>query len=115
MDANFRRDEPGKSPMGMDLVPVYEEAENAMDDGVGMPKITIDSSTAQNMGVRIEKARIADLSRTIKTIGSITYNEDSLHHIHVRANGLRDGEWLTIGGAVVWMLGCAAFLVGGNR
>jgi len=24
MDADFRRDEPGKSPMGMDLVPVYE-------------------------------------------------------------------------------------------
>lgn len=23
MDANYRRDKPGKSPMGMDLVPVY--------------------------------------------------------------------------------------------
>ena len=89
MDANFRRDEPGKSPMGMDLVPVYEEAEGSMDASAdsGLPKITINSSTAQNMGVRIEKATINELSRTIKTIGSITYNEDSLHHIHVRANG----------------------------
>ncbi|MEA1890467.1 MAG: efflux RND transporter periplasmic adaptor subunit [Pseudomonadota bacterium] len=25
MDANYRRDQPGKSPMGMDLVPVYKE------------------------------------------------------------------------------------------
>ena len=25
MDANYRRDKPGKSPMGMDLVPVYRE------------------------------------------------------------------------------------------
>ena len=25
MDSTFRRDEPGKSPMGMDLVPVYAE------------------------------------------------------------------------------------------
>ncbi|MDX1452826.1 MAG: heavy metal-binding domain-containing protein, partial [Oleiphilaceae bacterium] len=25
MDKNYRRDGPGKSPMGMDLVPVYEE------------------------------------------------------------------------------------------
>ena len=25
MDANYRRDKPGKSPMGMDLVPVYKE------------------------------------------------------------------------------------------
>lgn len=27
MDGNYRRDKPGKSPMGMDLVPVYAEAE----------------------------------------------------------------------------------------
>lgn len=26
MDANYRRDQPGKSPMGMDLVPVYPDA-----------------------------------------------------------------------------------------
>ena len=25
MDPNYRRDEPGKSPMGMDLVPVYAD------------------------------------------------------------------------------------------
>ncbi len=28
MDPNFRRDEPGKSPMGMDLVPVYADKSN---------------------------------------------------------------------------------------
>ena len=28
MDANYRRNEPGKSPMGMDLVPVYEDEVN---------------------------------------------------------------------------------------
>ena len=26
MDANYQRDKPGKSPMGMDLVPVYANA-----------------------------------------------------------------------------------------
>ena len=25
MDANYRRDKPGKSPMGMDLLPVYAQ------------------------------------------------------------------------------------------
>ena len=29
MDANYRRDQPGKSPMGMDLVPVYAETKAA--------------------------------------------------------------------------------------
>ena len=33
MDPNYRRDEPGKSPMGMDLVPVYED-EGGDDDTV---------------------------------------------------------------------------------
>ena len=86
MDANFRRDEPGQSPMGMDLVPVYEEGEEDNADE-GLPKITIIATTAQNMGVRSVKATKQELSRTIKTIGSVTYNEDSLHHVHVRAKG----------------------------
>jgi Cu(I)/Ag(I) efflux system membrane fusion protein len=86
MDANYRRDEPGKSLMGMDLVPVYEQGEEETHSDE-LPRITINASTAQNMGVRIEKARINKLSRTIKTIGSVTYNEDTLHHVHVRSNG----------------------------
>ncbi len=87
MDANYRRDEPGKSPMGMDLVPVYEKNDQEPQAENEFPKITINATTAQNMGVRIEKARITKLSRTIKTIGSVTYNEDTLHHIHARSNG----------------------------
>lgn len=31
MDATYRRDEAGKSPMGMDLVPVYEDAEKVTE------------------------------------------------------------------------------------
>ncbi len=90
MDANYRRDEPGKSPMGMDLVPVYEESGEDMADAKmskGLPKIRINPSIAQNMGIRIEKASIKELSRTIKTIGSVSYNEDKLHHIHARSSG----------------------------
>ena len=30
MDTNFRKDGPGKSPMGMDLVPVYEGVERLL-------------------------------------------------------------------------------------
>jgi len=86
MDANYRRDEPGKSPMGMDLVPVYESAKDDSTDDK-FPKITIDASTAQNMGIRVETATINTLSRTIKTIGTVGYNEDTLHHIHTRSNG----------------------------
>ena len=88
MDANYRRDKPGKSPMGMDLVPVYEEdddMESMADDG--LPTIKIKGNTAQKMGIRTETVRKNKLSRTIHTIGSISYNEDTLHHIHSRTSG----------------------------
>lgn len=87
MDPSYRRDKPGKSLMGMDLVPVYEDGDSNDDDTEGFPKITINATTAQNMGVRIAAAKSQELSRTIKTIGSITYNEDTLRHVHVRAKG----------------------------
>lgn len=39
----------------------------------------------------------------------------TLSGVFFLALGLRDGELLTSAGAVVWMIGCVAFLVGGNR
>ncbi len=86
MDANYRRDKPGKSPMGMDLVPVYEEGNDnsAMDE---FPSVKVKANTAQNMGIRTLSIRKKQLSRTIHTIGFINYNEDSLHHVHSRTNG----------------------------
>ena len=86
MDANYRRDKPGKSPMGMDLVPVYEE-DVSDDNDDGLPSIKVKANTAQKMGLRTSIARKKELSRTIHTIGSISYNEDTLHHIHSRTNG----------------------------
>ena len=86
MDANYRRDKPGKSPMGMDLVPVYEESMSGGNDA-GLPTIKVKANTAQKMGIRTLAVTEKALSRTIHTIGSIGYNEDTLHHIHSRTNG----------------------------
>ena len=49
MDPNYRRDEPGKSPMGMDLVPVCPEAAES-GSGAG---VYIDPVLVQNMGVKL--------------------------------------------------------------
>ncbi|MDH5435584.1 MAG: efflux RND transporter periplasmic adaptor subunit [Gammaproteobacteria bacterium] len=80
MDANFRRDEPGKSPMGMDLVPVYEEE----GDGTG---VTISPSVVQNMGVRTASVKFGRLWRRIDTVGYVNYDEDKMSHIHLRTDG----------------------------
>ena len=82
MDANFRRDEPGKSPMGMDLVPVYADE---LDSQPGTVKI--DPTVVNNLGVRTAKAERGELSRHIDTVGYVQFDEDTLHHVHTRVDG----------------------------
>lgn len=82
MDANYRRDEPGKSPMGMDLVPVYE------DDSETQPGVvSIDPVIVSNLGVRTEKAQSGVLSRSIATVGYVGYDQDTVQHVHTRVEG----------------------------
>ena len=82
MDANFRRDEPGKSPMGMDLVPVYADQVDAQP-GV----VSIDATTVNNLGVRTARAQRGELSRRIETVGYVGYDEDTVQHVHTRVDG----------------------------
>ncbi len=85
MDANYRRDKPGKSPMGMDLVPVYDDGGKGPDEGVGT--IRISSDVINNLGVRTTKVSYKSLHTQINTVGYVTYNEDKLVHIHPRVEG----------------------------
>jgi Cu(I)/Ag(I) efflux system membrane fusion protein len=82
MDANYRRDEPGKSPMGMDLVPVYADE---VDSQAGVVKI--DPTIVNNLGVRTAIAESGSLSRRIETVGYVGYDEDTLQHVHTRVEG----------------------------
>jgi Cu(I)/Ag(I) efflux system membrane fusion protein len=83
MDPNFRRDEPGKSPMGMDLVPVFKHATKGKDLGV----VRISPSVVNNLGVRTAKVKLAILQEPIKTVGYVHYNENNLVHVHPRVEG----------------------------
>ena len=82
MDPNFRRDKPGKSPMGMDLVPVYADE---VDKQPGVVKI--DPTVVENLGVRTGVAERGPLSPRIDTVGYVGYDEESLQHIHMRVDG----------------------------
>lgn len=83
MDANFRRDKPGKSPMGMDLVPVYANENSANSPGI----LTINANVENNLGVRTTIVEKVIPSDTIRTVGYVQYNEDALVHIHPRTEG----------------------------
>ena len=82
MDPNYRRKEPGKSPMGMDLVPVYADKDLSTPDIV-----QIDGSVIQNLGVRSEPVKYGRLDRRIETVGYVEYDENALQHIHTRVDG----------------------------
>lgn len=86
MDANYQRDKPGKSPMGMDLIPYYGSENNTeYDEGAGTIKIS--PNVINNLGVRTVAASIKNLHTKIATVGYVTYDEDKLVHIHPRVEG----------------------------
>ena len=80
MDANFRRDKAGKSPMGMDLVPVYDDGE----DGI---TVKISAAVENNMGVRTDIVKKDKLWRRIDTVGYVDFDENKISHIHLRTKG----------------------------
>lgn len=101
MDKNFRSDKPGKSPMGMDLIPVYEGEEAGSDDPNALK---ISAAVVNNIGVRTEAVKRIDMSREVDTVGYITIDEDRSSHVHVRTAGWVEklhrkaaGEWVEKG------------------
>jgi membrane fusion protein, copper/silver efflux system len=88
MDANYQRDKPGLSPMGMELVPVYGEQASAKSEQAGT--VTIDSSVENNLGVKVEQVSKESLSPRIETVGYIAFDQSQLWQTNVRISGWVD-------------------------
>jgi len=86
MDPNYKMDKPGKSPMGMDLVPVYDDG-GSEDDGEGRVTVRINSETIQNIGIRTEKAIMTDFGSEIRSYGLVTENVRMQQDISSRVGG----------------------------
>ena len=81
MDPTYISSKPGKSPMGMALVPVYEGEER-----IGST-VRIDPVVQQNMGIRTMTVQRRDLSRAIRTLGRLDYDETRVAHVHLKFTG----------------------------
>jgi Cu(I)/Ag(I) efflux system membrane fusion protein/cobalt-zinc-cadmium efflux system membrane fusion protein len=81
MDPSYISDAPGKSPMGMDLVPVYADQ---LGDGAS---VSIDPVVVQNMGVRLERVKREPLFRHVRTIGKVDVAEDAVSVVNPRFSG----------------------------
>ena len=92
MDDSYRRDKPGKSPMGMDLVPVYanDDATSAKSNERTPGTVMIPPNVQHNIGVKVAPVTIGTLQQTVTAVGNVAYDEDSIVHIHPRVSGWVD-------------------------
>ena len=74
-------DKPGKSAMGMDLMPVYE------DEMTGQEAVKIDPVIQQNMGIRLRKVKKGPLIHTVRTYGHITPDETLTAQVNLKTSG----------------------------
>ncbi len=91
MVAGYKSDKPGKSPfMDMDLVPVYEDGssgETKEHAAAGYVPVTVSTERQQAIGVRLGKAEVRDLTKTIRTVGRVTFDETLQAQIHAKFEG----------------------------
>ena len=81
-------DKPGKSAMGMDLVPVYEDEASPETGGAsGGSMVVIDPTVVQNMGVRLATVSEGPLRRSIRAVGYLDEAQPNLRDINLRISG----------------------------
>jgi hypothetical protein len=83
MDPTYVREEPGKSPMGMDLVPVCGDAADTGDAGA----VRISPNMIQRIGVRTGRVERRDLARRVRAVGRVDYDERLVDHVHTKIQG----------------------------
>jgi RND family efflux transporter MFP subunit len=81
MDPNYISNKPGKSPMGMDLVPVYEN-EASSETGV-----RVDPSFVQNFAVRTAVVRRGNIPVDSRTVGILDYNQKNIVSVNTKFEG----------------------------
>lgn len=76
---------PAKDEMGMDYIPVYQEGGASTNVPTGT--VRIDPTVVQNIGVRTTTVKRTVLSRNIRTIGRVTYDEQRVARLHPKYDG----------------------------
>jgi Cu(I)/Ag(I) efflux system membrane fusion protein/cobalt-zinc-cadmium efflux system membrane fusion protein len=78
---------PGQCPLcGMDLIPAAREPDRTRQHDHGQI-VTIDPAVVQNMGVLTEPVARRDISRRIRTVGYLDYDEEKMVSVTTKYNG----------------------------
>lgn len=84
MDPKYKRDKPGKSPMGMDLIPVYAD-ESKTEKVAGT--VEISPAIENNLGVKTAQVEQQKLVPRIDTVGYVAFDESQMWQINSRVSG----------------------------
>lgn len=83
MDPDYRRDKPGKSPMGMDLIPVYA-GDDAGGNDIGFK---VSPNVLSSLGVKTAEATVTPFAVTVRSTGRMQYDETKTERVQVRSEG----------------------------
>lgn len=75
---------PAKDAMGMDFIPVFADDESS---GELAGTVRIDAVVQQNIGLRTAKAERGSLSRRIRAVGRIAFDERRITRLHPKVDG----------------------------
>lgn len=95
----YKSDKPGKSPMGMDMVPVYEGEEQTPVGDSGA--VTVAPNVASNLGLRTALVERKTLAPTLETFGQVGFDDSRTTHLHVRTKGWVERLHTRVEGEVV--------------
>lgn len=99
MDPNERYDKPGKSRMGMDLIPVYADTPGATTDEVGIVKI--DPAALQRINYATAPVTVERLNPLIRTTGRFVMDETGRTSIALKVEGWVQELHVNFDGAIV--------------
>ena len=87
---------PGKDSMGMEMVPVYEDADTSASN-----TIQIDAVTIQRMNLKTDVVTRGPVRREFRTVGTVAFNESGLRDITTKYEGwleklFVDATWTSV-------------------
>ncbi len=85
MDPEITSPVPAKDSMGMDYVAVYSDAAGAT--GESGAAIRIDPTVVQNMNVRTERVERRDLTKPIRTVGYLEFDQQRMVTVTTKYSG----------------------------
>jgi Cu(I)/Ag(I) efflux system membrane fusion protein len=87
MTPSITADRPLKDNMGMDYIPVYADAAGSTGQTDDPGTVTISPAVVNNLGVRTATVERVPLSQRVDSVGYVGYDENRLHHVHLRTEG----------------------------